>query len=386
MKNIDINILKQYESDNLIQKTKHPIHDLYIWNYTKNTQFNNYWDKITLMCRGLITDNNGNIIAKGFNKFFNIEENKHTATNSFKIYEKMDGSYISLFYYKNEWIVCSKGSFNSDYSKAAQDILNNKYPDYVNLDRHNNYIFEIISPTLRIVVKYDDEDLILIGIVNNLTLEEYDVAQYHKENKLSFNLVNEIFLKEDNNQNIFTYLKQLNLNNKEGFVVLFDNKQRCKIKFTDYIRLHSIVTNITSYDIWDYLKENKDFNEILENTPDDFYDWVKNKIGEILYNHDLLLKNIYLAYNNIIFELLWESNKFAYVYSKLMYLFDRYFSKVINPVVKFNKKHIDKKIFAKACENHKLRSYLFNIYNGLSNEKLIWKEIKPKFEKPFMLN
>ncbi len=33
-----------------------------------------YWDDITLNCRGLILDNEGRVIAKSFQKFFNMEE------------------------------------------------------------------------------------------------------------------------------------------------------------------------------------------------------------------------------------------------------------------------------------------------------------------------
>ena len=46
------------------------------------------------MCRGLVTDNEGNIVARPFRKFFNMEEGKHTSTDNFKVYEKINTATI----------------------------------------------------------------------------------------------------------------------------------------------------------------------------------------------------------------------------------------------------------------------------------------------------
>jgi hypothetical protein len=43
------------------------------------------------MCRGLVTDSNGIIMARPFPKFFNIEEEKHASTADFEVFEKLDG-------------------------------------------------------------------------------------------------------------------------------------------------------------------------------------------------------------------------------------------------------------------------------------------------------
>ena len=56
------------------------------------------WDEITLQCRGLVTDNEGNVVARPFKKFFNIEEGKHTPTEEFEVFEKMEIEYPSIKY------------------------------------------------------------------------------------------------------------------------------------------------------------------------------------------------------------------------------------------------------------------------------------------------
>jgi len=104
-----------YERGYLIKQV-HPTLPLTIWNYSQTTQFEKKWDEITLMCRGLVTDDKGNIVARPFSKFFNIEEDRHKATDEFDVYEKMDGSLGIMFNYESTWIFASRGSFTSDQS------------------------------------------------------------------------------------------------------------------------------------------------------------------------------------------------------------------------------------------------------------------------------
>ena len=92
--------LNNYYEDGLLYKQVHPSLPLTIWNYTETVQFEGKWDEITLMCRGLVTDDKGNIIARPFKKFFSIEEGKYTPTENFEVFEKMDGSLGILFNYE----------------------------------------------------------------------------------------------------------------------------------------------------------------------------------------------------------------------------------------------------------------------------------------------
>ena len=73
----DLNILNEYIEKGLIIKQVHPTLPLSIWNYSRTCQYDRLWDDVTLNCRGLVLDNEGNVIAKPFPKFFNYEE--HTA-------------------------------------------------------------------------------------------------------------------------------------------------------------------------------------------------------------------------------------------------------------------------------------------------------------------
>ena len=115
--------LEQYSRTGQLFKQDHRTLPLSIWNYTPEVQYGQLWDEVTLQCRGLVTDKEGNVVAYPFKKFFNIEENKHTPTENFEVYEKMDGSLGILFFYEGKWVVATRGSFTSEQAVKGAEIL-----------------------------------------------------------------------------------------------------------------------------------------------------------------------------------------------------------------------------------------------------------------------
>ena len=135
-------ILEKYLEKGLVYNQIHPTLPLTIWNYSEKVQFERLWDDVLVQVRGLVIDNNGNVIARPFKKFFNLDENRHTPTDEFEVFEKMDGSCIICFYYNDEWICATRGSFISEQAIMANKLLQ-KYP-IEKLDKNSTYIFEII--------------------------------------------------------------------------------------------------------------------------------------------------------------------------------------------------------------------------------------------------
>jgi RNA ligase len=66
-----LDILEKYYNLGLLYKQTHPTLDLTIWNYSPKVQYEGLWDDITMQCRGLVTNSNGDVIARPFKKFFN---------------------------------------------------------------------------------------------------------------------------------------------------------------------------------------------------------------------------------------------------------------------------------------------------------------------------
>jgi RNA ligase len=139
-------ILEKYYNEGWLIKQIHPTKDLTIWNYSRATTWEGHWDSVTTMCRGLVTNSKGQIVARCLPKFWNWEElvnaNHPIPNESFEVTEKMDGSYLSSFYYDDEWVICSRGSFTSDQAVKGIELFGKINSNLLN--KNNTYIFEII--------------------------------------------------------------------------------------------------------------------------------------------------------------------------------------------------------------------------------------------------
>lgn len=348
-----IETLEKYHKDGLLHKQTHPTLDLTIWNYSPRVQYEKLWDDITIQCRGLVTNSKGEIVARPFKKFFNYEEHKpeEIPNENYVVYEKMDGSLGILFNYQGEWVLATRGSFTSTQAIKGRELLE-KY-DYNRLVKDYTYLFEIIYSENRIVCNYDFEDLVLLGMIHTKTGDEVDI---HNDNNEDIRLKNLI---KNLNLNIVTVyktwgesydlLKEEISNDKEGYVIRFKNGFRMKIKGEEYKRLHRILTNISNRDIWEYLRAGKPMDEILDKVPDEFYDWVKN-----------------------------EEYKFNQMFIITKTMAEMAFLKYITPdMTRKESAEIIKK------QNLEIQSILFKLLDGKDCSDLIWKNLYPKYSKPF---
>jgi len=347
--------LDRYVEEGWLIKQTHPSLPLTIYNYSQATQYEGKWDEITLACRGLILDDAGTGIARPFSKFFNLEENRHSPTETFTVYEKLDGSLGIVFWYNDEWHLASRGSFTSEQAIRGKAILDSKYNTKF-LSSEFTYLFEIIYPENRIVVDYGDmEKLIMIGEIETGTGVEYDDLSISNYEKFGFDVVKTYDAVKDFNQ-----LKAENWNNKEGFVIKFSNGDRCKIKFEDYVTLHRIITNVSSYDIWENLKSFGKLDEsLLTRVPDEFYEWVRK-----------VEQNLQMEYNSIKSKC--ESDLALYAYKGMagcgLEMGTPEFRKALAENIK------------RFC---KYPGIAFAMYDGKEYSQMIWRLIKPAYEKPF---
>ena len=226
-----LNILNDYKERGLLYSQIHPTLPLTIWNYTEKVQYESLWDEVTLAARGLVTDGSGRIVARPFQKFFNIEERKHTPTQEFEVFEKMDGSLGIVFVYHGQVVYATRGSFASDQAKWMADWGDRYNFSHIIVEGYT-YLFEIIYPENRIVVDYGGESrLVLLGVIKTDTGEETswdDLSAFE-----GWDLV-----KRYDGISDYTTLKGMVKNNQEGFVVRFSNGDRVKIKGEEYLRLH----------------------------------------------------------------------------------------------------------------------------------------------------
>jgi RNA ligase len=270
----DINLLEEYLEKKLLVRQKHPNLPLFIWNYSPQVQYEKLWDEVTLKCRALITDDSGLVVAKSFDKFFNLEEIESFPSESFKVYEKLDGSLILFFWHDNNFVVASRGSFSSEHSEAASKILS-RY-DLAELDKTKCYSGELIAKWNRIVCDYGDEEKVVLLAKFDKEGKEYSIDKYNSFEKVKTYDISNL----DN-------IKSIIKDDQEGFVIRFDSGFRIKVKGSEYVRLHKIVTELSEKTILEGLISNNPI--VLDKVPDEFYDWVKsvessykNKYNEIL--------------------------------------------------------------------------------------------------------
>ena len=343
MKNL--NQLHQLIADGYIQTQKHPSADLYIYNYTAQTQFEGLWNDWTLACRGLIMNSAYEVVARPFAKFFNLEElqNKPIPNEPFEVFEKVDGSLGILYWLDNKPFIATRGSFASEQAHEATNMLHTKYKELIPyLDRSKTYLFEIIYPENRIVVDYGNErKLVLLAIIDTQTGIETPLVEPLQATALPTTQF-PIVQRYDGLRDIFQ-LKKLAHDNAEGFVVRFKNGFRLKVKFEEYVRIHRIMSHVSNKTIWEYLKTGEDIKAILERVPDEFYDWVR-KTEQKFYAD---------------FQRVEEAAKAEF--------------RVLDT----------RKETALHFQTCRFPAILFKMYENKSYDQIIWRLLKPKFEKPF---
>lgn len=319
-----------------VQEQKHPTEALFIYNYTQAAQYERYWNEVTLACRGLILDENGRVIARPFGKFFNYEEHDtlEIPNENFEVYEKMDGSLGILYHWNGQPFIATRGSFASDQAKVANELLQTQYAHCLPfLQADKTYLFEIIYPENRVVVDYGSARmLVLLAIIDTDTGRELPLED------IGFPVV-----KKYDGLNDLQLMREIKADNQEGFVVRFKSGFRLKIKFAEYVRIHRIITNVSTLTIWEFLRDGKPLDELLESVPDEFFNWVRRKRADLL-----------LQYTTIEAEAKAEFQVLA-----------------------------DRKTTAAYFLTCKHPKILFNMLDNRDYSRTIWMMLRPAFEKPF---
>ena len=363
---MNLQTLHRYYEDGRLYKQTHPTLPLTIWNYTEKVQYEGLWDEITLSCRGLITeDTTGKILVRPFKKFFNYEEVVDKDVIPSKgdyvyIQEKMDGSLGILFNYNYEWIMATRGSFTSNQAIKGLEILKSKYI----LDTFEPsvaYLCEIIYPENRIVVDYKKEKIMFLSAAINWGFngwKESDDSELHWTTACAYFRMSGIkksdIVKTEQHFNfsdeLYKSLKEKNENNKEGFVLRFHpGNFRMKIKFEEYVRLHKIMTNLSTTAVWEVLSNGGNMDDLLKNVPDEFYDKIKEYEEELMFE-----------FNSI-------TNDYRAIFRNTQNTIEQVGGDRIN--------------FAYLAKQYQYPSLLFGMLDGKDVSQNIWKIVKPEFKK-----
>jgi len=134
-----------------------------LYCYTSKCVYDEVWTDITVLARGLILDPaERRIVATPFPKFFNVGEGGRPVPDlPFESFEKLDGSLAIIHHHGGRWRAATKGAFDSDQARWAEAWLDTH--DLSVLDQGTTYLAEATYPENRIVIRYDEPNLVLLA-------------------------------------------------------------------------------------------------------------------------------------------------------------------------------------------------------------------------------
>jgi RNA ligase len=268
---LDFDKINKEVANGFIAVQRHPVAPYRILNYTQKAQYEWHWTPETRQCRGLILDDQNNIVARPFEKFFSYEQlNGQVPIEPFGVYEKMDGSLGVLYWFDGQPYIATRGSFVSPQATWATNWFRQNYWHF-NFLRDKTYLFEIIYHDNRVVVDYGDEEgLWLLTVIDTATgKEETD----HFEDGEIFGLLR---APRYDGYHDLSEILQMNRKNAEGFVLRFiPSNTRVKVKHVEYKRLHRLLTGVNERHVWESLMKKEDLEPLLERVPDEYLDWFR---------------------------------------------------------------------------------------------------------------
>lgn len=221
------------------------------------------WTKTALYdCRGIILDraNGWAVVAFPYSKFFNLEEGYCAEIDweSAVVFDKCDGSLITLWRHNGEWRLSTSGTIDADSSangaaytfadlawKAVTEMYGSKEAFLAKLDVNFNYMFELMTPFNIVVCIHNDYKLILHGARDMRTLEEVTI------NDIDLVKVKTWPLK--NVEEMVATFENMTWQ-EEGYIVRDKYFKRGKKKNPAYVAAHHTVQGLSPYHILSVVK------------------------------------------------------------------------------------------------------------------------------------
>jgi hypothetical protein len=275
--------------------------------------------KMVQQCRGIILDeaNDWKVISYPYDKFFNYGEGHAAEINweNARVYEKLDGSLMTLYFYDGEWRVATSGTpdasggvlntettFGDLFWKVWKE-LGYKLPSDTNVC----YMFEMMTKFNRIVVRHEQSRIALHGARRLSDFKELNpiVEAHNHEWEVA-----KIFPLGSWDE-IVEASKTLDPMESEGYIVADTNYNRVKVKSPQYVALAHIKDSFSTRRVLEIVRTNEN-EEFLSYYPEytDIY-W------DVRCKYERLLGQIEGAYEAI--EIIDDRKQFALLAKDLRY-------------------------------------------------------------------
>lgn len=266
---------EQLANEGTLLKNKNADKTLTLFQY--KTGISNWSDPTIRQSRGIVFDNDGRVVVRPYDKFFNYHQYRWLETENaenlssnmtllqkkevqrmteweddkpFRVEEKLDGSLMCVSVLNNELLVTASGSIDGEHSQYFYNMLKEKF-SVVELEKLKEMIkgktaiFEYIHPNIDPkVVEYDYKDIVLHGLIDVETGYDYAFETELEDLAQAFNFKRP-YIYEDiqSEEDTLKKLETLEDENYEGFVVSFNMEKgvvkRLKFKTESYVSLHS---------------------------------------------------------------------------------------------------------------------------------------------------
>ncbi len=192
------------------------------------------WPNTLRKCRGIVYGSDYKIVGRCLEKFFNIGDKRglsfEDACVQFpqgpRVFDKLDGSMILVFFHQDKWNCSTRGSFQSEQAVSAAEMLQNTYADYVaKLNPKVSYTFEYTGPKNRVKIKYIEPKLSLLAAFvtesgDEVNIDSVDWPDRPMEFKMTLDEIKGYKSTDDAK--------------REGFVAVWPNGHRDKLKYESY--------------------------------------------------------------------------------------------------------------------------------------------------------
>ena len=284
-----------------------------IFNY-RLASYTDFLQEGAMSCRGICfqIDDNGeyvNLVSRPMDKFFNYGENPFTMldpnilSNEIEMcLDKLDGSLISSFMNTNFKVqLKSKGSFISEHAILANKLIleNKKLENEVTALEVLGYTsnFELLSPKLRIVIPYKENQLRLLNARNRKTGEYLTIEQLKNYPELlKSSVLKDGYISSNapiKNTVLETVQAIHNMTGIEGFVIKLRSGLYFKVKTSAYCALHHNKDSITV--------ASRLFDVVLEDASDDLRQMFEDD-DQAIESIERMEKLVFNTYNSIAHE------------------------------------------------------------------------------------
>ena len=214
-----------------------------------------FTEDIVCESRGVILDKNDNwkIVCYPYNKFFNYNEQygkkafEKLLEGNVTIYEKVDGSIMTLYYYNGEWHVSSSGRPDANGFCGKQNItfadlfwkVWNELGYELPTETDKCFMFELLTPMNQVIVPQKENRIVFHGVRDLNTLQE--------ESPLNYTKYNWELIQVHDYENIHDAVERGKLiEGGEGYVICNNNFDRVKVKSDEYLKLTYMGKSLTS--------------------------------------------------------------------------------------------------------------------------------------------